>query len=48
MQIRYPVRFFGQVEKQGDRCYWWGGQEVQAMAYDVPIPGKPISSVRQV
>ncbi|KAG7562385.1 hypothetical protein FFLO_02165 [Filobasidium floriforme] len=46
--IRYPVRFFGQVEKQGDRCYWWGGQEVQAMAYDVPIPGWKTKNVNNI
>lgn len=38
--IVYPVRFFGQVEvsKSGSRK-WVGGEVVQALAYDVPIPG---------
>lgn len=46
--VRYPVRFYGQVEKQGDKHYWWGGQEVQAMAYDVPIPGWKTKNVNNI
>ncbi|XP_031255235.1 alpha-glucan phosphorylase, H isozyme [Pistacia vera] len=36
----FPVRFFGQVEvnPNGSRK-WVGGEVVQALAYDVPIPG---------
>lgn len=34
------VRFFGNVEWNEGKAYWWGGQEVVAKAYDVPIPGK--------
>ncbi|XP_054819460.1 alpha-glucan phosphorylase, H isozyme [Prosopis cineraria] len=38
--ILYPVRFFGhvQVNPNGSRK-WVGGEVVQALAYDVPIPG---------
>ncbi|KAF5945108.1 hypothetical protein HYC85_015336 [Camellia sinensis] len=38
--IVFPVRFFGQVEvhPSGSRK-WVGGEVVQALAYDVPIPG---------
>ncbi|KAJ9097299.1 hypothetical protein QFC21_004968 [Naganishia friedmannii] len=38
--ITYNVRFFGNVEWNDGKAYWWGGQEVVAKAYDVPIPGK--------
>ncbi|KAI8074354.1 glycosyl transferase [Gilbertella persicaria] len=42
--IRYEVRFYGYVatkmnEKGESRMSWEGGDRVQAMAYDVPIPG---------
>ncbi|KAI8997657.1 glycosyl transferase [Pilobolus umbonatus] len=42
--IRYEVRFHGYVatkmnEKGETRMAWEGGDRVQAMAYDVPIPG---------
>ncbi|KAG2234810.1 hypothetical protein INT48_006727 [Thamnidium elegans] len=42
--IRYEVRFHGYVatkinEKGETRMTWEGGDKVQAMAYDVPIPG---------
>ncbi|KAI9476360.1 MAG: glycosyl transferase [Benjaminiella poitrasii] len=42
--IRYEVRFYGYVatkmnEKGESRMSWEGGEKVQAMAYDVPIPG---------
>ncbi|XLR49710.1 hypothetical protein S83_000382 [Arachis hypogaea] len=38
--ILYPIRFFGHVEvnPNGSRK-WVGGEVVQALAYDVPIPG---------
>ncbi|KAK7860267.1 alpha-glucan phosphorylase [Quercus suber] len=38
--IIYPVKFFGSVEvnPNGSRN-WVGGEVVQALAYDVPIPG---------
>ncbi|MBI3352387.1 MAG: glycogen/starch/alpha-glucan phosphorylase [Nitrospirae bacterium] len=43
-EMLYPVRFYGRVEKDhvenGDPVYRWvGGDEVMAMAYDIPIPG---------
>ncbi|CAL5339054.1 unnamed protein product [Camellia sinensis] len=38
--IVFPVRFFGQVEVHPSRSRKWvGGEVVQALAYDVPIPG---------
>ncbi|XP_042464225.1 alpha-glucan phosphorylase, H isozyme-like [Zingiber officinale] len=38
--VLYPVRFFGHVEVSptGSRK-WVGGEVIQALAYDVPIPG---------
>ncbi|CAL9123596.1 unnamed protein product [Musa textilis] len=38
--IVYPIRFFGHVEisPTGSRK-WVGGEIIQALAYDVPIPG---------
>eukprot|EP01018_Ginkgo_biloba_P034297 Gb_38925 [translate_table: standard] len=38
--VVYPIRFFGQVEvnANGGRK-WVGGEQLQALAYDVPIPG---------
>ena len=42
--IKYEVQFYGYVatkvnEKGVSRMSWEGGEKVQAMAYDVPIPG---------
>ncbi|KAL8115304.1 hypothetical protein AgCh_021956 [Apium graveolens] len=38
--VVFPVRFFGHVEVQPDGSRKWAGGEVlQALAYDVPIPG---------
>ncbi|EEF41848.1 alpha-glucan phosphorylase, H isozyme [Ricinus communis] len=38
--IVFPVRFFGQVQVNPDGFRKWvGGEIVQALAYDVPIPG---------
>ncbi|XWS71612.1 hypothetical protein CRYUN_Cryun03dG0152800 [Craigia yunnanensis] len=38
--IVFPVRFFGRVEVNPDGFRTWvGGEVVQALAYDVPIPG---------
>lgn len=38
--VVYPIRFFGSVEvnPNGSRK-WVGGETMQALAYDVPIPG---------
>ena len=33
--IKYPIKFFGKVVN-GE---WVAGEEVMALAYDVPIPG---------
>ncbi|CAL1402208.1 unnamed protein product [Linum trigynum] len=38
--VVFPVRFFGEVQIDGDGTRKWvGGEVVQALAYDVPIPG---------
>lgn len=38
--VNYLVRFYGHAERIGDsKAVWSGGQEVMAVAYDVPIPG---------
>ncbi|PJF20135.1 Alpha-1,4 glucan phosphorylase [Paramicrosporidium saccamoebae] len=44
LDVSYSVRFYGQVAKgkdaSGKSSYsWHGGEEVEAVAYDVPIPG---------
>lgn len=40
LDVNYTVRFFGHAERIGNgRAVWSGGQEVMAVAYDVPIPG---------
>lgn len=44
----FQVRFFGNVEWNEGKAYWWGGQEVVAKAYDVPIPGKLASRISRV
>jgi starch phosphorylase len=40
LDVTYPVRFYGHVESDavGDKV-WTGGELVQAVAYDMPIPG---------
>lgn len=42
--MRYPVRFYGRVEKYKDgkgveRSRWLDGEIVYAIAYDTPVPG---------
>lgn len=38
--VVFPVRFFGHVELNPDGSRKWvGGEVIQALAYDVPIPG---------
>ncbi|CCO35687.1 starch phosphorylase [Rhizoctonia solani AG-1 IB] len=39
--VTYDIRFYGQAERipKSRRAIWSGGQEVAAVAYDVPIPG---------
>ncbi|KAF8519332.1 glycosyltransferase family 35 protein [Hysterangium stoloniferum] len=40
LDVTYDVRFYGQSERLGDgKAIWSGGQEVVAVAHDVPIPG---------
>jgi starch phosphorylase len=38
--VSYPIRFYGHAERlERGKAVWSGGQEVVAVAYDVPIPG---------
>ncbi|TBU29677.1 glycogen phosphorylase [Dichomitus squalens] len=38
--VTYQIRFYGHSERfEGNKGIWSGGQEVLAIAYDVPIPG---------
>ncbi|KAK6788493.1 hypothetical protein RDI58_012291 [Solanum bulbocastanum] len=38
--ISYPVKFYGKVIEGADgRKEWVGGEDITAVAYDVPIPG---------
>ena len=37
--VRYPVRFYGKVRKDGNKSIWEGGEIVLAEAYDNPLPG---------
>lgn len=43
LDVVFPVRFYGQVatyQEGGKTLYKWeGGEVVQAVAYDTPIPG---------
>ena len=44
LDVAYAVRFYGHVTKHVDengvtRHSWHGGESVEAVAYDVPIPG---------
>lgn len=43
-EYHFKVRFGGKVEAKHDafgkkKTIWWGGEEVIAMAYDIPVPG---------
>ncbi|KAK2993938.1 hypothetical protein RJ640_025613 [Escallonia rubra] len=38
--VSYPVKFYGKVVGGSDgRRHWIGGEDIKAVAYDVPIPG---------
>lgn len=38
--VSYPVKFYGKVKTGPDGSKEWvGGENVMAVAYDVPIPG---------
>lgn len=41
LDVHYPVRFYGSthVDPKTNRTAWVGGEQVQAVAYDFPIPG---------
>ena len=38
--VSYPVKFYGKVVEGTDgRKHWIGGENIKAVAHDVPIPG---------
>ncbi|XP_039049069.1 alpha-glucan phosphorylase 1-like isoform X1 [Hibiscus syriacus] len=38
--VRYPIKFYGKVLTDSDgKKHWIGGEDIIAVAYDVPIPG---------
>ncbi|XP_059449298.1 alpha-1,4 glucan phosphorylase L isozyme, chloroplastic/amyloplastic [Corylus avellana] len=38
--VSYPVKFYGNVASGSDgKRHWIGGEDIKAVAYDVPIPG---------
>eukprot|EP00271_Cylindrocystis_brebissonii_P010351 TRINITY_DN26521_c0_g1_i1.p1 TRINITY_DN26521_c0_g1~~TRINITY_DN26521_c0_g1_i1.p1 ORF type:complete len:938 (+),score=229.50 TRINITY_DN26521_c0_g1_i1:58-2871(+) len=37
--ISYPIKFFGEVVDGPNGREWVGGENIKALAYDVPIPG---------
>lgn len=38
--ITYPIKFYGKVIEGSDgKKHWTGGEDIEAVAYDVPIPG---------
>ncbi|MCO5570817.1 hypothetical protein L7F22_024545 [Adiantum nelumboides] len=40
LDISYPIKFFGEVIEDSDgKKHWVNGEEVRAVAYDIPIPG---------
>eukprot|EP00741_Cyanophora_paradoxa_P017388 tig00020964_g16797.t1 len=39
LDLVYPVRFYGTVRQERGRAVWEGGEIVEALAYDNPIPG---------
>jgi len=39
LDVAYPVRFYGHVTQNRGKSSWEGGEIVNAVAYDTPIPG---------
>ena len=43
VDVIYPVKFYGCVKKRfengKEKCSWCDYEVVQAMAYDIPVPG---------
>lgn len=38
--VSYPVKFYGKIVTGSDgKKHWIGGEDIKAVAYDVPIPG---------
>ncbi|KZT58151.1 glycosyltransferase family 35 protein [Calocera cornea HHB12733] len=47
--VTIDVRFYGHAERIGNgKAVWTGGQEVLAVAYDVPIPGYATNTVNNL
>ncbi|CAI5516993.1 unnamed protein product [Closterium sp. Naga37s-1] len=50
--VRHPVRFFGhvavRVEGTRTRYRWEGGEQVEAVASDIPVPGFKTASVNRL
>lgn len=49
-EYQFKVHFGGQVDKKKDafgkeKTTWWGGEEVIAIAYDIPVPGYMMNNV---
>lgn len=38
--VSYPIKFYGKVVSGSDgKKHWIGGEDINAVAHDVPIPG---------
>lgn len=38
--VSYPIKFYGKLVTGSDgKRHWTGGEDIKAVAYDVPIPG---------
>ncbi|KDO72720.1 hypothetical protein CISIN_1g0018792mg, partial [Citrus sinensis] len=38
--VSYPVKFYGKIVPGSDgKSHWIGGEDIKAVAYDIPIPG---------
>lgn len=38
--VFYPIKFYGKLVTASDgKRHWIGGEDIKAVAYDVPIPG---------
>lgn len=38
--VSYSIKFYGKVVTGSDgKSHWTGGEDIKAVAYDVPIPG---------
>lgn len=49
LDVAYDIRFYGHAERlDNGKAIWSGGQEVQAIAYDVMIPGYDTRNVNNL